>query len=142
MTYRYSHHPRNRKSILIVCAYFIGIAAFKLVFNLADLWVAVAGFVAVPAIYDLARNAQSTLTLSQAQIDWTSGRQEADIVVSAIDYIRFDTRLDLSIKMSVILKTGRKIRVPVACTPPYGDITEALERNAIRHERHHFTLLN
>lgn len=141
MIYTYQTRPRTRKAIALLCMYYLGLTLLKLWFAVADGIMAVALLVSLPAVYDLARNAMAIFKLDGQNITWMSGRQDAKIALNLVDRIRFDTRLDLSIKMTVILTSGRKIRVPVASTPPIEAIEKVLDSVNVKHERHHFTLL-
>lgn len=141
MTYKFEKRPRTKVSVSMVVGYLVILGLIKLTFQLADVLLALAILIAIPAIYELARNTTSTLTLSKDMLRWTTGRQTGEIAFHTIKRVRFDTRLDLSIKTTVILNTGRKIRIPYACTPPIGAFTEALNSANIKHERHHFTLI-
>lgn len=141
MIYRYEARPRTRKALVGIGMYFLGLLLLRLWFDVADGIVAVALLVSLPAIYDLARNTQSTFVIDPHTMRWQTGRQEAQIALKSVARVRFDTRLDLSVKMTVILDTGRKIRVPVTSTPPIPEIEHALDSLNLKHERHHFTLL-
>lgn len=61
--------------------------------------------------------------------------------LSAIKTVRLDTRLDLSIKATLILHTGAKMRLPLDAVPPSAAFEEALKQRGILVERHHFRLV-
>ena len=58
---------------------------------------------------------------------------------SNIDYVRFDTRWDFSVRVSVVLNSGKKIRLPDESTPPHKVLEPVFEQAGFRVDRHHFT---
>ncbi|KIN73042.1 hypothetical protein Z949_2224 [Sulfitobacter guttiformis KCTC 32187] len=102
---------------------------------------AVVGAFTLPALYDLVRDPQSSLTLDTQTLRWVSGRQEAEIALAEIDHLRFDTRLDLSVRLTVVRPSGIKIRIPYPATPPH-TLFEAVAQDAgVTTRRYHFTLI-
>lgn len=95
----------------------------------------------LPALYDLVANPRSTITLDAHHLRWHSGRQQVQIALREIDHLRFDTRLDMSVRLSVLRPSGATIRVPYPATPPHM-IFEALAQQAgLKTRRHHFSLM-
>jgi hypothetical protein len=47
----------------------------------------------------------------------------------------------MSVRATVVLKTGRKIKLPFEATPPHRALETALHARGITTERHHFTLI-
>ncbi|MEP5153955.1 MAG: hypothetical protein ABJQ89_13130, partial [Planktotalea sp.] len=56
--------------------------------------------------------------------------------------VRLDTRLDLSLRMTLIPHQGGKVRLPYECIPKAAEIEAALTAQDIPYERHHFTLMS
>ena len=95
----------------------------------------------LPAFFDLVANPAAGLELSGQTLRWFSGRRTAEVPLPAIVHVRLDTRLDFSVRASVVLQTGRKIRLPFEATPPHREFEAALEGAGIKVMRHHFQLL-
>lgn len=95
----------------------------------------------LPALRDLITNPKAGFALERDRLRWHSGRHDAEVALDRIDHIRLDTRLDLSVRASVVLHTGRRIRIPFEATPPHRDLETALHARAIPTQRHHFSLM-
>ena len=61
-------------------------------------------------------------------------------VTRDIDRFRFDTRWDFSVRVSIVLHSGKRIRLPDESLPPHRDLETLLNQAGIRVERHHFTV--
>ncbi len=132
---------RSRKALIVLLAVWLAVVAAWIALDVAT-WI-VAGFLllTLPAAYEYATNKSAGLTLDDTHLRWHSGRHEGEIALAQIDHVRFDTRLDLSIRVRVILPSGRRIPVPQDCLPVHPALQMALEARGIRTERHHFSLL-
>ncbi|SFE64423.1 hypothetical protein SAMN04488523_10920 [Sulfitobacter brevis] len=132
---------RNWRTGIIVAVIWLMLAAAWLWFDAAWWVLGFLGLFTLPAIYDLARNPASGLTLTNDQLTWHSGRRRADVALAEVDHIRLDTRLDFSVRATVVTRTGRKIRLPFECTPPHRAFESALQDHGLAVQRHHFQLL-
>lgn len=134
-------HARRRGPLVAVIAATAALVS-AYVFLDANLWII--GFLAlfvVPAGLDLIRNPSAGLHLTQDSLSWYSGRRSVEVTLDEIENLRFDTRLDFSVRATVLLKTGRRIRLPFEATPPHQMFEDALNTHGIKTERHHFTLM-
>lgn len=95
----------------------------------------------VPALWDLWSGRRSGLSLGSGQLRWFSGSIEDGVPFGQIDHLRLVTRLDLSVRAAVIMKSGSKLRIPAESTPPAAAFEAALTKAGIAHQRHHFTYL-
>lgn len=95
----------------------------------------------LPAIWDVYSGSTATLTLSDTALKWTSGKRHAEVQLSEIDHIRLDTRLDFTVRASVVLHSGQKIRLPQDATPPHKTLETELHARDIKTQRHHFSLM-
>jgi hypothetical protein len=135
-----SQGRRPATAITVSLIWILLLAAY--VWVQADLVVLVViGAFTLPAVYDLARNPQSTFTLDATHLRWRAGRQEADIALSEIDHLRFDTRLDMSVRLSVVRPSGVRIRVPYPATPPHAQFEPLATQAGLKTQRHHFSLI-
>ncbi|MGX9353723.1 hypothetical protein ACS3SW_00765 [Roseobacteraceae bacterium S113] len=106
-------------------------------------WIAgVLLLVSLPAVIEMARGATAWLEVSETSIAWGSGRRSGDVARNEIEKVRFDTRLDLSVRVSLVLVSGRRVRLPYECIPRAARLKEALEAAGYVHEHHHFALMS
>lgn len=141
LPYTYTSNGRRPATVITVLAIWAALLAAYFMLEAEPLILAVIGAFTLPALYDLARNPQSTLSLDETTLRWTSGRQDAEIALSEIDHLRFDTRLDMSVRLSVVRPSGVKIRVPFPATPHHATF-EPLARSAgLTTRRYHFSLI-
>ena len=141
LPYTYVSQGRRPATMIIVAAIWAALLAAYVMLEAELFILAIIGAFTLPALYDLARNPRSSLTLDDTHLRWTSGRQDAKIALSEIDHLRFDTRLDMSVRLSVVRPSGVKIRVPFPATPPHTTF-EPLARSAgLTTRRYHFSLI-
>lgn len=139
--YRYETTGRNRKTAVALGLVWAAIVLAILRLD-ASLWLM--GLIALctaPALYDLVAGRRSGVTLSDAGLSWFAGRRTGDITWDRISHMRLDTRLDFSVRASAVLTSGRKVRLPLECTPTPDVFEGALSARGIKVERHHFSLV-
>lgn len=108
----------------------------------AALWIIVLIFVfSLPALWDMIANPASGLTLDDTAVSWHTGKREAQVPREEIDHLRLDTRLDFSVRATLVLGTGRKVRLPFEATPPVQPLVAACEDHALPIKRFHFQLM-
>ena len=132
---------RSRTTLLVVAAIWATLVLAVLLVDAAPWLMGVIGAFTLPAVCDLASNPAAGFRLDDKGLHWFSGRREAEVGWHEIDHIRLDTRLDFSVRVSVVLHSGRKIRLPYESTPPDKALEASLTARGIRVERHHFSLL-
>lgn len=138
--YRFSRRGRSLRVIGILALVYAGVAVLLIRFQTVY-WIA-AGLVVptLPALWELWSNPASGLTLDDRELRWFSGRRSATIYLGEIDHMRFDTRWDFSVRVSAVLRDGKKIRLPHESTPPHLAFETALTARGVKVERHHFTI--
>lgn len=141
MQYHFHTHGRQRSTAIVV-------GTVWTLLLLAYLWLdasaVILGLIAaftLPALSDLVRNPLSTFSLDDTHLRWRTPRQQADIALSEIDHLRFDTRLDLSVRLTVVRPSGVKIRVPFSATPPHAAFEPIAVQAGLVTKRQHFSLL-
>ncbi|UWR23644.1 hypothetical protein [Sulfitobacter sp. S190] len=141
LPYTYQSHGRQPTTIAVVLAIWAALLAAWYFLD-AALWIigVIAAFTA-PAVYDIAANPVARFSLSHSHLVWQADRSDADIDNRQIDHLRLDTRLDLSIRLSVVLPNGRKLRVPQPATPPPRELEQAAALAGLTLKRHHFSLM-
>lgn len=137
--YDYTRQGRNRAALWIVPSVWLLLLTATLRLE-ASVWLMLLiGAFTLPALWELITNPASGLTMDAQSITWFTGNRSAELELSEIERFRLDTRLDLSVKATAILKSGRKIRLPYECTPPHQRFEAELNARGIRTERHHFS---
>lgn len=140
--FRHIHFGRNRKTLTILICIYAVLVFLTVQFDAAP-WImgTIAAFT-LPALWDLYTNRSAGITLSDHQLTWHSGQRGCEINIADINKVRLDTRLDLSVKATIIPHEGRKIRLPYEATPPHKQLEFELNARHIKTERHHFSLLS
>ncbi|MGC1506682.1 MAG: hypothetical protein WA782_21395 [Sulfitobacter sp.] len=139
--FTYTAQGRSARTALVVAFLWVGLAILWITFDAA---LSIVGFLALftlPACWDLFSNPASGLTLGTHDITWFSGRRTATVPLDEIDHIRLDTRLDFSVKATLVLKTGAKVRLPFEATPPHQPFEDALNAKGVTTKRFHFQLM-
>jgi hypothetical protein len=138
--YRFRRQGRSLALALALAAWLLALAALA-IFAQASLWlIALLGLPTLPGLYELGKNPQSGLDLTEDRLSWFTGSLQGAVPVSQIARLRLDTRLDLSVRATLVLTSGDKLRLPQPATPPVEALTQALDARGIPHERHHFSL--
>lgn len=115
--------------------------SFAVVVLQASWWVvAFLALPTLPALWDLWRNTRSELTLDATHFIWRSGQLSDSVTLDQIDLVRFDTRWDFSVRVTLILTSGDKLRLPPQVLPPHLMLENALQLRGVQTERHHFTV--
>ena len=141
MDYTYQRQGRSPAAALIVTLIWLALVLAYFYLE-ASLWVlALLALFTLPAAVDFARNPESGLTLTGDTLHWHTGPRTGEVALSQIERIRMDTRLDFSVRVTVILTSGRKIRLPFEATPPHEALETALKERGIKTERFHFQLM-
>lgn len=141
LPYTYTSQGRRPATALTVLLIWAGLITAYVALEAHPALLAFIAAFTLPALYDLVVNPRSTLRLDRERLRWRSGRQEAEIALSEIDHLRFDTRLDMSVRLSVVRPSGVKIRVPYPATPPHATFEALAKEAGIATRRHHFSLM-
>ncbi|WP_157022065.1 hypothetical protein [Parasedimentitalea huanghaiensis] len=143
MTKAPCHFTRQARTVKL-CVALVGIyttLTFAVVVLQASWWaVAFLALPTLPALWDLWRNTRSELTLDATQVIWRSGQLSDSVTLDQINLVRFDTRWDFSVRVTLILTSGDKLRLPPQVLPPHLMLENALQLRGVQTERHHFTV--
>ncbi|KUF11475.1 hypothetical protein [Pseudoponticoccus marisrubri] len=126
---------------LVLAVLWSGLLALWLLLEAAPWIVGLLALVTLPAASDFATARRAWLRLDAERLSWGSGRTQGEVALAQLDHVRFETRLDLSVRVRLVLPGGRRITLPQDALPPPKELTAALEARGIRCERHHFSLL-
>lgn len=132
---------RNRRTIGVLVTVYAALA-FVLVFLQAAPWiVALLTLPTLPALWDIASNRPSGLRLGDGKLSWYSGKRRWEIPFDQIDHLRFDTRLDMSVRVSAVTPDRQRIRLAYDALPHHRALEAAAIAQGLRVERHHFSLI-
>ncbi|MGR3814657.1 MAG: hypothetical protein ACU0AU_11220 [Cognatishimia activa] len=139
MEYSYESQGRTPKSIAALVAMVFILIGLDYI---GTVWwiIVIVAMITLPAAIDVFVNATARLDLDDSQLFWKNRSQEVTIPLHEIEKIRFDGRMDMSVRVSVVLKDGRKLRMPYDAMPPHKELEAALQARDVRTERHAFTV--
>lgn len=136
--FEFTRHNRSQRTVVIlICVYAVLIG---LVILLGAAWwlMALLALPTLPAVWDVAKNTSAGMRLDDTAIGWFTGNRQGEIPLSQIEKFRFDTRWDFSVRVSVILESGKRVRLPDESLPPHLDLEQRLQTAGFAVERHHF----
>ncbi|WP_372577794.1 hypothetical protein [Ruegeria hyattellae] len=138
----FHHHHRSRSWRvlgilgLVYAVLLLGIVTIDLAW-----WIAALGvLVTLPALYEFLTDRRAGLTLTGQELSWFSGTLTQKVPLARIKTARFDTRWDLSVRVTLILQNDKKLRLPHECLPPHRALETRLQQAGLHVERHHFTI--
>ena len=140
MSYRYESQGRTPKSIAALVGMLMVIAGLEFI---GTVWwiVVLVALISLPAALDVLLNVRSSLDLDDERLFWKNRSQEVTIPLFEIEKIRFDGRMDLSTRVTIVLRDGRKLRLPYDALPPHKELESELQSRDVRTERNAFTVL-
>ena len=139
--FEFVNRGRNRRTVFVLVLIYAALLA-AVVFLQAAWWIAVLlALVTLPALWDLWSDRTAGLRLDGDGLHWYAGRRRASMALHEIDHMRFDTRLDFSVRVSAVQADRRRVRLPYEALPPHKALEAAFQGRGIRVERHHFSLL-
>ncbi|WP_171235543.1 hypothetical protein [Ruegeria sp. HKCCA6837] len=138
--FTFARQNRNTRTLVILAAVYSGLMALVVLFDAAwwIVWLLALG--TLPAVWDVIQNTRAGVQIDAAAIRWFTGKRQAEVLLQDIDFFRFDTRWDLSVRVSIVLHSGKRIRLPDESLPPHRDLEPVLTQAGFRVERHHFTI--
>lgn len=140
--YTFTRSARSPRAVAWVALWWAILLAVYFALNASPVIVLVLAAISLPALYDIGAGSTSEFQITNAEIKWRSGRRGAHLPRGQLKSVRLDTRLDLSLRMTLITYQGTKVRLPYECVPPTDAITAALTAHDVAFERHHFTLMS
>lgn len=139
--YAFDRRGRNRSTLVVLIAVWALLLSAWLWLEAATWLMPLLALPTLPALWEVIANPAAGLRLTDSHLRWFSGRRDAEVALAQIDHIRLDTRLDLSVRATVVLRTGRKLRLPFEATPPHRSFEDALTARGVKVLRHHFMLV-
>jgi hypothetical protein len=136
--YTFAASGRNWTTLIVVACVWCGLGALVVGIDMAPWLAGIIVLFTLPALYDLFSARTSGLSLDDTTLSWFAGQTSGDVRLAKIKLIRFDTRLDLSVRLTIVPHVGSKVKVPFEATPPHRAFEEELIARGIKTERHHF----
>ena len=138
--YRFQRQGRSWRVALVVLLVLALLVAGTVLID-ATPWITVPiALMTLPAFWDLATNPSAGLALDSDLLVWHSARRRAEARLDEIEYVRFDTRWDLSVRATLYLKTDKRVRLPQECLPPHKTLERELLARDMPVKRHHFVV--
>ncbi|GFE48575.1 hypothetical protein So717_03280 [Roseobacter cerasinus] len=135
----YHRQGRSRATIGVVLAVWIAAILAILLVQASPWLMAALVLFTLPALWEVWANPSAGLRMDRDGIHWFTGKRAATLKWTEVDHMRLDTRIDLSVRISAVLLSGRKLRLPYEATPPHKAFEAALHHLGVRTERHHFS---
>lgn len=139
--YEFERSGRNHTTVIVLTTVWsvCWLAVWK--FDASLIFIGLVLMCTIPALWDVVSNTRAGVRLNETTFFWYSGKACADVNLDEIDMVQFMTRLDLTVRVVVVLKTGKKVRLPPESTPPHKALQARLASLDVKTERHHFSLM-
>lgn len=137
--YVFARHGRSRRALVVLACIYVVLLAAILLIDAAWWLMGGLALLTLPALWDLYTNPSAGVRLTDAALEWHSGRRTGDLALAEIDHMRFDTRWDFSVRVSAVLTSKKRVHLPFESCPPHRDFEAALEDRGIPVRRTHFS---
>jgi len=129
---------RNWTTLIVTLSVWVVLAFLSLRVEMAP-WLAMIVFLfTLPAVYDLISARASGIKVNGDQIAWYAGKRNNSVAANLIDHIKLDTRLDLSVRCTLVLSSGLKVKVPLEACPKHRALEAQLHAHGYTTRRQHF----
>lgn len=137
MSYHFERRARSPRNVAFLTTVWVGLAAVWIGLD-AAWWVVVAlAMFTLPAVWDIARDARSSVTVSTGCITWQGAFSEGQR--KDVDHVRMNRRFDGSMKILLVHVGGATTRLPPDISPPPDAFEAALVAANIPVQRHPFS---
>ncbi len=139
--FEFNRHNRDGRTVAILIIIYSGLAGL-VVFLDAAIWViTLLALATLPALLDVIHDTTAGVALEGAELRWHSGKRHGQINLAEVEKFRFDTRWDFTVRVSAVLKSGKKLRLPTESLPNHRELETLLINAGCTVERHHFRVL-
>ncbi len=138
--FEFTRQGRSPRTLAILIVVYSVLIAATILIDAAWWLMATLALLTLPALWDLWGDPSAGVRLSADRLDWHTGRQNASLDLSEIDFMRFDTRWDFSVRITVVLHDASRARLPYEALPPHTDFEKALVAQGVKVEKHHFSV--
>ncbi|WP_300031425.1 hypothetical protein [uncultured Roseobacter sp.] len=139
--FTYHRQGRSYTALITLVSIWSVLVVITLLLDAALWLVGLLALFTFPALLEFVRNPAAGLVMDASGIRWHTGRRSASVTLEEIEKVRLDTRLDFSVRVTLILTGGQRLRLPYEATPPHQAFETALHARGIKTERHHFSLI-
>lgn len=136
--FTYTRQNRNPKTVTILICIYGALLALIILFDAAWWLMALLALTTLPAVWDVLQDTSAGMELDADTLRWHSGRRQGELRLSDVNRFRFDTRWDFSVRVSAILTTDKRLRLPDESLPPHRELESMLQQAGLTVERHHF----
>ena len=136
--FTFARRGRAPRTLGIVIAIYTGLVAAILLIDAAWWLMAALALATLPALWDLWQDPSAGVRLNDTQLEWHTGRHCGTLAWDEIDHMRIDTRWDFSVRVTAMLQSGKRVRLPYQALPPHRALEAALLARGVLVERHHF----
>ena len=139
----FQHHVQSRKAgaIALLIAIYAALIGAIVAIDAAPWLMGALAVPTLPALADIWTNRRAGLCLDDHTLSWYSGRTDGEVTLKRIAKVRFERRFDFSIRVSVLLTDGKRLRLPYEALPKGNALAGALERRGVAIERNPFSIL-
>ncbi|QEW21393.1 hypothetical protein LA6_003601 [Marinibacterium anthonyi] len=138
MSFVHESNGRRLSTALIVAAVWAALIALGIGLNASPWVLGPLALVTLPAIWDLLRDPKVRVTLDDTALSWQAGRRDGHVPLARIRLARFDTLWDFSVRLTLEMTDGARLRLPPDCTPPHRAFESQLQQRGVATVRHHF----
>ncbi|TMV07944.1 hypothetical protein FGK63_10865 [Ruegeria sediminis] len=136
--YRFVRHNRAPRTVAILIAVYAALASLIILFDAAWWLVALLALATLPALWDVFTDTSAGLSIEDGELRWFTGKRSGRLALGEIEHMRFDTRWDLSVRVSACLDSGKRVRLPDEALPPHRQFEQVLSDCGLNVIRHHF----
>lgn len=137
MIYRFERRARKTSTVLALALIWAGLVALWVSLDMAWWIFAVLSALPLPALWDVIRDARSSIEVWPGRIVWRAAFSDGDR--SDVDHVRLNRRFDGSMKVLLVHVGGATTRLPPDIAPPADRLESALKDAGIPAERHPFS---
>lgn len=138
--FRFTRQNRNPRTVLILICIYAALIGLMIVFDAVWWLMALLALTTLPALWDVAKDTDAGMELTDDTLRWHSGQRQGELNLPEVDRFRFDTRWDLSVRVTAVLKSDKRVRLPDESLPPHKRFENVLTQAGFAVERHHFTV--
>ncbi|WP_171096863.1 MULTISPECIES: hypothetical protein [unclassified Ruegeria] len=136
--FEFTRQNRNQRTVTVLICIYAVLVGLIIVLDAAWWLMGLLALATLPALWDVAMDTRAGMSITDDKLSWYSGKREGSLALAEVKKFRFDTRWDFSVRVSAILKTDKRIRLPDESLPPHKQLEIVLQSAGFDVERHHF----
>ncbi|MEX0305995.1 MAG: hypothetical protein AB3N12_01295 [Ruegeria sp.] len=136
--YGFIRQNRSQRTVLILICIYAFLIGLMILFDAVWWLVALLALTTLPALWDVIKDTSAGMELTDDTLCWHTGQRQGELKLSEVDRFRFDTRWDFSVRVSAVLKSDKRVRLPDESLPPHKLFEDVLKQAGFAVERHHF----